>query len=101
MNRNKPFRPEWASAPGETIADILEERDLPHAEFARRIGHSISDTHGLLEGRSPITNGLARKLEQVLGASAAFWINREAQYRQDIARQIERQSAAARSEWLK
>ena len=101
MNKNGTFQPDWASAPGETIADILKERNLPHAEFARRIGQSISEIHGLLEGHSPITNELAKKLEQVLGASAAFWVNREAQYRQDMGRQRKRQSAIARGDWLK
>jgi HTH-type transcriptional regulator / antitoxin HigA len=73
MNSNIEFQPDRASPPGETIADILEERNLLPAEFARRIGHTLPQTRDLLDGRQPISNDLARKLEQVLGASAAFW----------------------------
>lgn len=100
MNKNNEFRPDWVSVPGDTIADILEERSLPQAEFARLIGHTLPQTHGLLEGREPITNDLATKLEEVLGASATFWINREAQYRQDVARLRGRDSSTARADWL-
>ena len=75
MNTNIEFQPDWASPPGETITDILQERNLLPAEFARRIGHTLLETRDLLEGRQPISNDLARKLEQVLGASAAFSIN--------------------------
>jgi len=28
------FKPDWVSAPGDTIADILEERGLTVEEFA-------------------------------------------------------------------
>jgi hypothetical protein len=30
------FRPDWLSRPGETIADVLEERALSSSELARR-----------------------------------------------------------------
>ena len=40
MNKNNAFQPDWVSPPGDTIADVLEERNLPPDEFARRIGRS-------------------------------------------------------------
>ena len=49
---------------------------------------------------SPYPTIFARKLEQVLGASAAFWINREAQYRQDLVRLRDKQDWKARVDWL-
>jgi len=101
MNKNIDFQPDWASAPGDTIADILEERNLLPTEFARRLGHTLPQARDLLEGRQPISNDLARKLEQVLGASEAFWINREAQYRQDLARVRDEKASKARGDWLR
>lgn len=80
------FRPDWASAPGNTIADILGERDISLVEFARRMGYTPEQARELLEGRATITIGIARRLEQVLGASVEFWMSRDFQYRQDIAR---------------
>src|SRR5437773_11756359 len=86
MQTNEQFRPEWASAPGETIADILRERQISLKEFARSMDEPPEHLTDLLEGRATITLGLARKLERVLGGSVEFWMSRDFQYRQDIAR---------------
>ena len=80
------FHPNWASAPGDTIVDILRERKLSENEFARRIEYELEDVKDLLQGRAAITLATARRLEQVLGGSVEFWMARDFQYRQDIAR---------------
>lgn len=86
MPSSHEFHPDWASAPGDTIADILGERGLSLAEFARRMGHTPEHARDLLQGRVSITLGIARRLEKVLGASVEFWMSRDFQYRQDIVR---------------
>lgn len=101
MLENIAFAPEWVSPPGDTIADILRERRLSAAEFARELGDSSDVAHGLLQGRVAITEKMAQVLARVLGASEAFWINREAQYRQDIARLQTRLDAHSCSSWLR
>jgi HTH-type transcriptional regulator/antitoxin HigA len=83
---NNEFRPDWASPPGDTISDILGERQLSDIEFASQIGRSLEEAKILLQGRTSITIGLARQLETVLGASVEFWMSRDFQYQQDIAR---------------
>jgi len=80
------FRPNWASAPGDTIADILDEQGLSVDEFASRLGHTLDRTKDLLQGRATITIRTARQLERILGASVEFWIARDSQYREDMAR---------------
>lgn len=80
------FQPDWVSAPGETMTDILEERDLSLIEFAKQMGHPQKYIHDLLHGKAMITIETARKLEVVLGGSAAFWMIRDSQYRKDFAR---------------
>jgi len=82
----KEFCPDWASAPGETIVDILREREISEVEFARQIGQATQDAKNLLEGRSTITIAIARQLERVLGGSVEFWVARDFQYRKDVAR---------------
>jgi plasmid maintenance system antidote protein VapI len=82
----KEFYPNWASAPGDTISDILRERDITEKDFAEQIGYTLEETNDLLEGRSTITLAKARQLERVLGASVEFWMARDFQFRQDIAR---------------
>lgn len=86
MDSSQEFKPDWASAPGDTISDILRERDLSEEEFAHLMGHHLEYVRDLLQGRATITLAVARKLESCLGASVEFWMSRDFQYRQDIAR---------------
>jgi len=86
MARRMEFRPNWVSAPGETIADILRERELSLSEFSRRIGESPDAVNDLLQGRAAISIALARKLEAVLGASVEFWMSRDFRYRQEAVK---------------
>ena len=95
MTSIEEFHPDWATAPGDTIADILKERTLSTIEFARAIGFTPEDASALLEGRGTITIAIARELKRVLGASVEFWISRDYQYRQDISR-----LDAVDQEWL-
>ncbi len=86
MARTEDFCPDWASAPGETIVDILRERKLSVSEFAKRLDNTPEHTSDLLQGRATITLAVARRLERVLGGSVEFWMSRDFQYRQDVAR---------------
>jgi len=96
MTSSQEFRPDWASAPGDTIADILGERQISVAEFAHLMGGTADDTRDLLQGRATITIATARRLEGVLGASVEFWMSRDFQYRQDISRR-----SVSDEEWLR
>ena len=86
MSSSSAFVPGWASAPGETILDVLKDRTWTVDELAQRLGLNRNDMDGLIQGRLPITIGLARQLERTLGASLAFWMARDRDYRQDTAR---------------
>lgn len=86
MTNSHAFRPDWASAPGETIADLLAERDLSIDDFARLMDCTQEEARNLLEGRATISIGIARRLEKALGASVEFWISRDYQFREDISR---------------
>ncbi len=80
------FRPDWASPPGDTIADLLDERGWSQIELARRLGYSPKHMSLLINGKASITEDTALRLERVLGSSARFWLTREAQYRAECAR---------------
>jgi HTH-type transcriptional regulator/antitoxin HigA len=86
MARLQGFSPNWASAPGDTIADILNERAISLSTFAQLIGESPDDAKSLLEGRAAITISIARLLERVLGGSVEFWMSRDFLYREQTAR---------------
>jgi len=94
------FTPNWLSPPGDTIADILEERDWTQVEFAKRMGLSKKQTNLLLNGKAPITCETALKLESVLGSTAKFWLNREVQYRENLARKEELEGFKEYSTWV-
>jgi len=80
------FQPDWASAPGETIAEMLLDRGLSICEFATEIGCSVQSAADLIDGKTAITVEVARKLEKTVGGSFQFWIARDGQYRDDASR---------------
>ena len=85
-NTMPSFTPDWISPPGDTIADLLEERDWTQAQLAERLGHTTKHVSQLVTGKASISEQTALKLERVLGSTAAFWLNREAQYRARLAK---------------
>jgi HTH-type transcriptional regulator / antitoxin HigA len=95
------FEPDWVSAPGETVRDILHERGITERQLAAKLEDSLGRVTRLIEGREPITPDLARKLESSLGATAAFWLAREKRYRdglRNLARSAEDKSTR---EWVR
>ena len=82
----REFSPNWVSPPGETIADLLEQRHWSQAELARRIGYTTKRLNQLITGKVRLSVDTANRLEQVIGGNAGFWLARESRYRQRIAR---------------
>lgn len=85
MSSTTTFQPRWLSAPGETIVDLLRQRNVSDTDFASQIGRTDDQVRQLLNGTAPVTTELADKLENVVGGSAEFWRSRERQFRQDLA----------------
>lgn len=95
------FAPDWISAPGETVADLLEERGWSQADFATRTGFTKKHVHLLLQGKAAISEDTALRLERVLGSSARFWMSLETQYREQLLRREAIASLANDAAWLK
>ena len=85
-DRGHVFSPDWVSPPGDTIRDLMAERDWSQVELARRLGFSPKHLNQLVKGKAPITEDTALRLERVLGSTANFWLNRETKYRERLAR---------------
>ncbi|MEQ8757399.1 MAG: helix-turn-helix domain-containing protein [Coleofasciculus sp. G1-WW12-02] len=81
------FTPDWISPPGDTIADLIEEREWSQTDLAKRLDYTPKHVSLLLNGKAPITEETALKLANVLGSNASFWLSREAQYRAKLAQQ--------------
>jgi addiction module HigA family antidote len=85
MVRNE-YTPEEVSPPGETLSETLEAIGMTQAELALRTGRPLKTINEIIQGKTAITAETALQLERVLNVPAAFWNNREAQYREALAR---------------
>ena len=83
MSENE-FNPNWCTSPGDTIVDILYERNITLEYFSNGIKLSLDETNKLLTGDFEINNDLAQKLGEFFGNSTQFWINRENKYRERL-----------------
>ncbi|MEM6453881.1 MAG: HigA family addiction module antitoxin [Acidobacteriota bacterium] len=84
--RKIPFEPDWVSPPGDTLADLLEERGWTQAELARRLGVSNKHVNDLVHARASISSETALQLSRVLGSTPRFWLNLETAYRAEVKR---------------
>ena len=94
------FAPDWVSPPGDTILDLMEERDWSQVELANRLGFSTKHLNQLIKGKVTLTYDTAQKLERVLGSTVSFWMNRESKYRQHVARLEAEQNYKCWTDWL-
>lgn len=101
MSDKNQYVPDVVSAPGATLLDLLVERGMTQAELAARTGRPIKTVNEIVKGKAAITPETAIQLERVLGVPAAFWNNREAQYRESLARRKERASLERSAHRLK
>lgn len=101
MTATSPFLPDWASPPGDTLADLLEEHSMTQTELAERLGTSLKHVNRVIKGAASISGEFALGLEKVFGAPAAFWMSREAQYQSDRARQDQRSEFVAYLDWAR
>lgn len=86
----RPFTPDWVSPPGETITDLLEERDWTQSQLADRLGYPAAQVSQLIDGEIEISPETARKLAEILGSTADFWLKLEAIYRDRLAKNLVR-----------
>ena len=94
------FNPDWISAPGDTIADILSERQISAEEFGRNIGRDRRFAKRLMLGCEIIDRNVAERLSSALGASESFWLNREKQYRTAVQATEAKLDPHVRQNWL-
>jgi len=100
-NRRNEYHPDVVSAPGETLLDVLEERGLSQAELAERTGRPLKTINEIVKGKTALTPDTAIQLERVLNVPAAFWNQRESNYRAYIACQKEQQKLNSHGKWIK
>ena len=100
-NQMTSYNPDYTSAPGETLAELLETHGMTQAQLAARTGRPKQHINEIIAAKAPITHDMAIQLERSLGVPAAFWNNREARYRENLARRAEHDRLSGQIAWLR
>jgi addiction module HigA family antidote len=83
------YTPDFISPPGETLAEILEEKNMSQSELAQRMGRPKKTINEIIKGKAEITINTSLQIQLVLGTPASFWIERERLYRESLINQID------------
>lgn len=66
--------------PGEFLREILEEREVSQAQFARAIGVAPMRISHVVKGSRPVTAELALLFGKAFGQSPQYWFNLQTTY---------------------
>jgi len=88
MKTVRAFEPKWATPPGATVFDLLNERKLAVGYLAHESRRDIHEVSRLLFGLAPLTEEWAQILSRVFGSSESFWLRREELYRSALKSQF-------------
>jgi HTH-type transcriptional regulator/antitoxin HigA len=87
MAKQNQYFPQSVPHPGETLAEKLEEMEMPKNEFALRTGKPEKTIIAIVNGKSSITPDMAVQFENVTKIPANFWMNHQRGYDEYIARE--------------
>jgi len=100
IERFIPYQPEFVTPPGETLADLLEERGMTQTELALRTGRPAKTISEIVNGKAAITPETALQLEKVFATPADYWLTHEAHYRAYLAQLEEKKRLTTHLDWL-
>lgn len=81
--------------PGETIADVLEDRGITQTELAAQTGVSPAYVSSVISGKKDISARFALALEYALRVPKSFWLNLQANYDAELLELNESQTITA------
>lgn len=93
------YEPDGVSPPGETLAEILKERQMTQAQFADRTGRTAKFVNEVIKGKASITPTVAIEFQRVLGIPSSFWHNRQRHYEAFLAKKREIKALAKNLGW--
>ena len=73
--------------PGEHLQEFLEEYHLTRERLAQDIHIPLQQIDGIIQGHQTVTADLALRLSRYFGTTAQFWMNLQAGYDLEVARQ--------------
>jgi HTH-type transcriptional regulator / antitoxin HigA len=93
-------RPNWATHPGEHLAEYIETNGWSQAEFSRLAGLTPKLISTILTGDNPVTPETALRLERVLGVKAYIWTNLQSKWDLNEAQKAEQKYLNQAREWI-
>lgn len=85
MSGDYKMKEKLLSPPGDTIQETIDIVGMNQYELAERLGKNIKNVNQIIKGKEPITYETAIALEKVLDIPADFWLERERNYRRELA----------------
>lgn len=70
--------------PGETVKEVLDEKEMSQEELAIRTGYSPKHISEVVRGKKDISSEFANRLEYALGIHAGFWMNLQSNYDKEV-----------------
>ena len=99
MTKRNEYIPQTVSHPGLTLREKLVELGMSQKEFAVRSGKPEQTIVKVINGESSLTPDMAVQFESVLGIPANFWLNRQQNYDEALAREKRRELLALARTW--
>src|SRR5690625_502780 len=87
--------------PGDTLKEKLEELGMGPKEFALRSGKPEKTITAILKGESSVTPEMAVLFESVLKIPAHFWLNKQRNYDEYLARIAAEKYAEEAQDWAR
>lgn len=99
--KKNEFYPDLVFHPGETLSEKLSEMNMSNKEFALRCSLSEKTINEIIKGKATLSPDSSMKFEQVLGIPAYFWLKRQSEFDQYIARVKKNELLTESIDWAK
>lgn len=76
------YKPDYIGPPGETIADLMDERGISISDLAHKTGIDQKYLFRIMTGELPIYHELAASFEKCFGVPTDFWMERSRLHRE-------------------
>jgi HTH-type transcriptional regulator / antitoxin HigA len=91
----KGFQPDWATHPGEHLAEHIEAKGWSHADLAARTGLAPKLISDIINQVASLTPESALKLETALEPKAEIWLGIQSRWDLHHARKRLRDAASS------
>src|SRR5690554_6835351 len=92
---------ELISPPGDTLLETIEAKGISQTDLAKRTGRPIKTINEIIQGKTAITPETAIQLERALEIPASFWLERERNYKMELAEIEDAEKLIQDKDWVK